>query len=205
MKIRIFTLALLISGLTSLLHAQIAMGKWRTHFAYNIVNQITQSENKVFAVSEGALFSVDKEDQGIEFYSKLSGLSDSNISGIEYDAENKQLLIVYLNGNIDFLSSGGVVNIPDLYNKQMSSSKAVNHIAFYNGKAYLSCGFGTEHFITLKFFFLFNISRASSVYEGAITISKNILDKFSAVTASISLFIATIPPNIDIGSQSCAF
>ena len=142
MKIRIFTLALLISGLTSLLHAQIAMGKWRTHFAYNIVNQITQSENKVFAVSEGALFSVDKEDQEIEFYSKLSGLSDSNISGIEYDAENKQLLIVYLNGNIDFLSSGGVVNIPDLYNKQMSSSKAVNHIAFYNGKAYLSCGFG---------------------------------------------------------------
>lgn len=142
MKIRIFTLALLISGVVSLLNAQIAMGKWRTHFAYNVVNQITQSENKVFAVSEGALFSVDKEDQGVEFYSKLSGLSDSNISGIEYDAENKQLLIVYLNGNIDFLSTGGVINIPDLYNKQMSSSKAVNHIAFYNGKAYLSCSFG---------------------------------------------------------------
>lgn len=142
MKIRILTLALIISGFTSLLNAQAAMGKWRTHFAYNAVNQITQSENKIYAVSEGALFSVDKEDQGVEFYSKLSGLSDSNISSIEYDPKNKQLLIVYINGNIDFLSTGGVINIPDLYNKQMSSNKTVNHVSFYNGKAYLSCSFG---------------------------------------------------------------
>ena len=54
------------------LQAQVAMGKWRTHFAYNTVSQIAQSQNKVYAVSEGVLFSVDKRDGGMEFYSKLT-------------------------------------------------------------------------------------------------------------------------------------
>jgi hypothetical protein len=124
--------------------AQVAMGKWRTHFAYNSVSQIAQSDNKIYAVSEGALFSVDKQDgeSGIEFYSKISGLNGSNISRIEFDPTTKQLLIVYTNGNIDLLTTGGVINIPDLYNKQMSSSKEINQIQFYQGNAYLACDFG---------------------------------------------------------------
>ncbi|MBN2765106.1 MAG: T9SS type A sorting domain-containing protein [Paludibacteraceae bacterium] len=135
-------LFLLITILYSQTNAQIAMGKWRTHLAYNDVTQIAQSENKIFAVSEGALFSVDKEDLGMEFYSKLSGLSDANISRIEYDIINKQLLITYNNGNIDIMTSGGIINVPDLYMKQMSASKNVNQIRFQGDRAYLACDFG---------------------------------------------------------------
>jgi len=142
MKIRILFAGLILTSCLVTLQAQLAMGKWRTHFAYNSVNQIAQSEHKVFAISAGALFSVDKKDQDIELYSKLNGLSDNNISKIEYDSENKQLLIVYNNGNIDLLSSSGVINIPDLYNKQMSTSKTINQIMINDDKAYLSCDFG---------------------------------------------------------------
>lgn len=124
------------------LFAQVPMGGWRTHFAYNSVSQIAQSENKIFAVSDGALFSVDKSDETMEFYSKVSGLNGAGIARIEYDEANQVLVVIYANGNIDLLSSGGVTNIPDLYNKQMSASKVVNHIQFYQGKAYLSCSFG---------------------------------------------------------------
>jgi hypothetical protein len=118
------------------------MGKWRTHLAYNNVAQIAQSENKIYAVSDGALFSVDKLDANIEFYSKLTGLNGSNISLIEYDPTSKQLLIIYSNGNMDMLTSGGVINIPDLYNKQLTTDKGINHAYFYQDKAYLSCSFG---------------------------------------------------------------
>ena len=121
---------------------QVAMGKWNTHFAYNSVSQITQSDNKLYAISDGALFSVDKLDGNMEFYSKLSGLNDANISRIGFDSSNNQLLIIYKNGNMDILATGGVTNIPDFYNKQMSASKDVNQIQFYNNKAYLSCNFG---------------------------------------------------------------
>jgi len=139
---RFITTGFLLCLFSVSLWSQVAMGKWRTHFAYNNVSQIAQSENKIFAVSEGALFSVDKQDKGLEFYSKLSGLYGANISRIEYDPSSHQLLIIYLNGNIDVLATGGVSNIPDFYNKQMSANKDVNHILFYLDKAYLSCNFG---------------------------------------------------------------
>lgn len=141
MKKRIFITGLLIVFATTS-WSQLAMGKWSTHFAYNSVSQIAQSDNKIYAVSEGALFSVDKVDGNMEFYSKLSGLNDANINRIEYDTTNNLLLIIYNNGNIDILSNGGVTNLPDFYNKQMSASKDVNQIQFYDNKAYLSCNFG---------------------------------------------------------------
>jgi len=124
------------------------MGKWRTHFAYNAIEQIAQSENKIFAVSEGSLFSIEKnsecinEDGCLEFYGKMTGLNDGNISRIGYDKLNKKLLIIYKNGNIDLLSNGGTINVPDLYNKQLSVSKEVNDITFISERAYLSCNFG---------------------------------------------------------------
>jgi len=142
MNKRIITIGFLLFLFSWSIWSQVAMGKWRTHFAYNNVSQIAQSENKIFAVSEGALFSVDKQDMGLEFYSKLSGLYGANISRIEYDKSSRQLLIIYGNGNIDLLATGGVSNIPDFYNKQMISNKDVNHILFHLDKAYLSCNFG---------------------------------------------------------------
>jgi sugar lactone lactonase YvrE len=140
--LKLIIILLYLTGTFCNLNAQLAMGKWRTHLAYNQVTQIAQSENKIFAVSEGALFSIDKEDLGMEFYSKLSGLSDVNISRIEYDKINKQLLITYNNGNIDIMTEGGIINIPDLYMKQMSASKSVNQIRFLGDRAYLACDFG---------------------------------------------------------------
>ncbi|MDD4971530.1 MAG: two-component regulator propeller domain-containing protein [Paludibacter sp.] len=142
MKKRIFITGFILSVLTFSIWSQVAMGKWSTHFAYNSVSQIAQSDNKIYAVSDGALFSVDKLDGNMEFYSKLSGLNDATVSRIEYDPIDKLLLIIYINGNIDILSNGGVTNLSDFYNKQMSTSKEVNQIQFYENKAYLSCNFG---------------------------------------------------------------
>ncbi len=118
------------------------MGSWRTHLAYNEVSQIAQSDNKIYAVSEGALFSVSKLDGDVEFYSKMSGLNDTHINGIFFDNQNRQLLIVYHNGNFDIMHQTGVSNIPDLRNKQMSSSKRINNVFFRGNLAYLSTDFG---------------------------------------------------------------
>lgn len=142
MKKRIFFTGFLLFVFACTMWSQVAMGKWSTHFAYNSVSQIAQSDNKIYAISNGALFSMDKQDGNIEFYSKLSGLNDATVSRIEYDPIDKLLLIIYDNGNIDVLSNSGITNLPDFFNKQMSTSKAVNQIQFYENKAYLSCNFG---------------------------------------------------------------
>lgn len=130
----------IVSGQTD---QPVAMGKWRTHLAYNNVTQIAQSANNIYAVSDGALFSVNKEDtDDMQYFSKMSGLSDVNIVRIEFDKINNQLLIIYQNGNIDIMHSTGVNNIPDLLNKQMSTTKGVNEVYFTGNLAYLSCDFG---------------------------------------------------------------
>lgn len=139
---RIVILSSFLLTLASTAWAQVAMGKWKTHLAYNSVSQVAQSGTKVYAVSEGALFSVDKTDGGLSFYSKLTGLNGSNISKIKFNSSSQELLIIYSDGNIDIIGNSGITNMPDLYNKQMSSGKTVNQIQFYQNKAYLACNFG---------------------------------------------------------------
>lgn len=142
MNKRLLLLPVLMLVSIIVVEAQLAMGNWRTHFAYNNVNQLANTPNKVFAVSDGSLFSIDKRDGNMEFYSKLSGLNGTTISKIKYDEVSKILVIIYNNGNIDFLSDSGVKNLPDFYNKQMTADKTINHIHFFGDKAYLSCNFG---------------------------------------------------------------
>ena len=124
------------------LSAGLAMGEWRTHFSYNNIFQITQSPHKVYGVSNGALFSVNKQDGSIEFYSKLTGLSDAAVAQIQYVEKNQCLLVVYENSNIDVMYADEIVNIPDLYHKQMSSGKHINGVHVHEGRAYLACDFG---------------------------------------------------------------
>ncbi len=140
MKRRILLLSLL-SSFFLLSHAQMAIGTWKTHFSYNDVKEITESAEKIYAISNGSLFSVDKEYESIETYSKINGLSDGEIAHIVYSKKNDLLFIAYSNSNIDLLKGNNIINIPDLKRKEISG-KEINHIYFYNHYAYLSCGFG---------------------------------------------------------------
>lgn len=134
---------ILILGAVVSSFGQGKIGAWNAHLAYNRVNLVAQSDTRIYAVGDGSLFSVNKVDNELERYSKVDGLSDVNITRMEYDTANHVLLIVYQNGNIDLMSEEGLItNIPDLFRKQMSSSKNVNEIFFRGDRAYLSCDFG---------------------------------------------------------------
>ena len=123
--------------------SQAAMGSWTTHISYSNINNITQSNQKIFGLSAGALFSIDKEDLIIETYSKTYGLNDNNINLIKYSDFNNILLIAYKNSNIDLMTDdSNIINITDLYRKSMSGSKIINDICFDNEYAYLACDFG---------------------------------------------------------------
>lgn len=122
--------------------SQVGTGQWQTYFSYRNVTQVAVSPHKVYAVGFNALFSVDTNDQTIEVYSKINGLSDNTITRIGYDVKTDQLLVVYANSNLDLISESGVNNIPDLYLKQAAMDKTVNSITFQDSLAYLSCNFG---------------------------------------------------------------
>ena len=125
------------------LFSQSAIGSWRTHISYTNISQITQSQDKIYGISTGALFSVDKNDNIVDTYSKISGLNDNNICLIEYSDFKDILFIAYKNSNIDLLSEDGtIVNISDIYRKNINGSKQINNVCFHNNLAYIACDFG---------------------------------------------------------------
>ena len=104
------------------MHAQ----QWTTLFAYNNVTQIAMTPDRVYALSDGSLYSVEKQSEQIRIYNSLSGLHSTGISCIHYDDRSAQLIIGYKTGKIDLLSDGGVRYIGDLYDKDMTQQKTIN-------------------------------------------------------------------------------
>lgn len=120
-----------------------AMFRWRLHPAFTETSKVSVGRTKVYALSSGSLFSVDKESEEIEIYTKQSGLTASSISRIAYNKEVGALLIVYFNGMMDILSDNGdIVNLQDLYLKSYTLSMNVHDIAMRGDKAYLAMTFG---------------------------------------------------------------
>ncbi len=142
-KFKLVILANLIFICSTGLWAQQSIGEWNTHSSYNSISEITQSENMIYVLSSGALFSVNKYDLTTETYSSIDGLSDNTIQTINYSDEHNALFIAYDNSNIDLLyDNGNILNINDIYYKTTNSSKTINDIYFYDDYAYLSCDFG---------------------------------------------------------------
>ncbi len=139
---RIIILSLLLICV-AFVQAQLPMGGWKTHFAYGTISQVALSDAHVYALSNGALFSVNKEYKSIDSHSKISGLSEVKIAYIAYAERIKALVIVYENANIDLLyDDGSVENIPDISQKNLAYSKKVNNIFFKDDEAYLCADFG---------------------------------------------------------------
>lgn len=121
-----------------------AQMKWTTHFAYNNVTQIAVAPDKVYAISDGSLYSVEKQSEHIDIYHSLSGLHGTGITCIHYDEVSKQLIIGYGTGKIDLLSSHGVQYIGTLYDKDMTQRKTIHNVTIAGRTAYLATAYGVQ-------------------------------------------------------------
>ena len=116
--------------------------KWNNYLAYYEATSIAETNERVYVLANGALYSYGKEDKEIILYSKQNGLSDTDISLIKYSPDNHTLVIVYSNGNIDLYGEDGISNMPYLKNATNVQSKNVNDIYFHGRFAYMSTDFG---------------------------------------------------------------
>ena len=116
---------------------------WRTHFAYNSVQQIALDDNQVYALANGKLFSIDQTSEKITLYNNFSGFHGTDITQLIYDSIRNQLLLMYTDGKMDvWHPNQSMQYVPDLYNKQMTASKKCNNITIAENMAYLAMDFG---------------------------------------------------------------
>ncbi len=119
------------------------MGQWYAHLSYNNTTKVVVTPNKVFAIADGHVYSMQKQSKAVETYTKIDGWSENNVADLAYNTHAEVLVCAYSNANIDLISlDGSVYNIPDLLQKNWSVDKTIYQIYNEGKYAYLACGFG---------------------------------------------------------------
>ncbi|NDI99545.1 T9SS type A sorting domain-containing protein [Flavobacterium sp. LaA7.5] len=123
--------------------------QWVGHFSYNNIQDITQSNGRVYAASESAMFSKSLITNELKTITSVDGLKPETITAIHYSAEYNRILVgsdngllIVVNGDNTFLNKIDIVEEATV----QTSKKRINHIAEHEGKAYISCDFGIAVF-----------------------------------------------------------
>ena len=78
--------------------AQMQIGDWRLYSVFSglHVQNIVDTGDKVYYLSDGYLFSYDKENQESFGYNRRNELSDMHITNIYYNYDKKYMLVAYI-------------------------------------------------------------------------------------------------------------
>jgi hypothetical protein len=75
------------------------IGSWRVHHSYAGTLEVVQGD-KIYTATPEAIFSTNNVGQ-FEYFNKLTGLSEASIANICWDNETEQLVVAYINNNMD--------------------------------------------------------------------------------------------------------
>ncbi len=126
-------------------NSQLQVGDWKMYQVFSGLNlqNIVDTGDIIYYLSDGWLYSYDKKNDETVYYNKRNDLSDYNITNMFYNYDKKYLLVVYDNSNMDLIyDSGRIVNIPDLKNTIVTGSKAINSADFSGNYIYVATDFG---------------------------------------------------------------
>lgn len=138
---RSFFLYCLLTG--CLLQAQdIPVGTWRAHTSYRTLHAVAVAGNHIYGGTNGGLFSLDKEYGNTIGFSRLDGLSGTNVSRLSYAPDQQILIIGYADGNIDLWQDNRITGISALARANLPENKRIRHISVSGNLAWLSGEFG---------------------------------------------------------------
>lgn len=120
----------------------VEIGSWKDYLSYHSASYISESKNKLYCVTNGSLFYIDKTTESLNRVSKVTGLSDINIEKVACSNVLDITIITYSNCNVDLLKNDEIINIPDIKRKEITGVKKINNITIKDNIAYLSTSFG---------------------------------------------------------------
>lgn len=122
---------------------QVAIGQWRSYLPYNTAKYVTQNPTTIFYASDFSLLEIDKDENSAQRLTKVNGLSDVEIQLLKHSPFDDKMVLVYENGNIDFVSDNGIINFPFVKQREIQGDKNIYDITFVAAdRVFLSTGFG---------------------------------------------------------------
>lgn len=149
---------------------------WKGYFSYNQIKDISESNNKIYAAAENAMFTKNLATNDIKTINTIDGLSGQTISAIYHSDTFNKTIVGYEDGLMIVINDadGSMLNVVDIINKNIPSNiKRVNHFMEYDGIVYVSCDFGIVQYklATSEFgdtYFIGPAGQEIKVYQTAI-------------------------------------
>lgn len=131
---------------------------WEGYFSYNEVRDLSESENRLFAACETALFSKNRSTNEIKTFNTVDGLSGETISTIYHSQQLNRTFVGHDNGLLIMINESTeeitlLVGIRDQAGGIPPNKKKINHIYEYNSKLYISTDFAVVEFKLTDFTF----------------------------------------------------
>ncbi|PKP16618.1 MAG: ABC transporter substrate-binding protein, partial [Bacteroidetes bacterium HGW-Bacteroidetes-23] len=131
---------------------------WEGYFSYNEVRDLSESENRLFAACETALFSKNRSTNEIKTFNTVDGLSGETISTIYHSQQINRTFVGHDNGLLIMINEATeeitlLVGIRDQAGGIPPNKKKINHIYEYNSKLYISTDFAVVEFKLTDFTF----------------------------------------------------
>ena len=120
----------------------VPIGFWKDYQSYTNASYISEDGNRIYCVTNGGLFYLEKTDNTLNRISKVNGLSDIGVKQVAYDENLEITVVTYENCNLDLIKGERIINISDIKRKEIIGNKFINNIIIKEGIAYLSCTFG---------------------------------------------------------------
>ena len=114
---------------------------WKGYFSYNQIKDISESNTKIYAAAENALFTKNVLSNDIKTVNTIDGLSGQTISAIYHSDTFNKTIVGYEDGLMIIINDadGSMLNVVDIINKNIPSNiKRVNHFMEYDGIVYVS-------------------------------------------------------------------
>lgn len=120
---------------------------WIDHLPYNTFDHVDQLDPLVFCASQDNLLIIDGSTDEFSRYSRINGLSGTNITALRSDPSSQTVWIGYANGRIDIWRNGTFQPITAIEETpSFTGLKQINGFAFFDGKAYVGTNFGLVEF-----------------------------------------------------------
>ncbi|HIE45734.1 MAG TPA: hypothetical protein EYP87_06150 [Flavobacteriaceae bacterium] len=142
-KVKIYILIIATTIISINTYSQIDYSdSWEDFFSYNNVKDFYIDNNKIYAVSDNAIFIYDSNSLEYKKISSVHGLSGETTSSFFYSATTNRIIVGYENGLIEVINPNGSIHVSsDIVRLNITGSKRVNHIIQYNNKLYIATAF----------------------------------------------------------------
>ena len=120
-----------------------SMQRWKLHLSYSNATELASTPSHIYAIGNHSLFSLNRADETLEYWSKATGLNGTSVAHIAYDASSQNLIVAYEDGRIDLINEdGSIQQMPEISQKAGSMSVAINSITVGSKFTYLAMPFG---------------------------------------------------------------